>query len=160
MSLQYGGRSVLQSLFTSALQFLQGGKTSCSGQPCSWRKVENAHTPRMPCFLSSARRVLSSFLLLWVTNCLGKLGCLPLTLSNHRTKVLWLKGAVVHFGQVVLVKVNHFCSAVGFGVGEVLEGGARPHTSATGIGVAESVCGGVSVCNPSQLGTMSARGFQ
>ena len=111
MSLQYGGRSVLQSFFTSALQFLQGGKTSFSGQPCSCKKVENACTPRMPCFLSSARRVLSSFLLLWVMNCLGKLGCLSLIRSNHRTKMLWSNVAVVHFVQVVLVMVRHFCSA-------------------------------------------------
>ena len=53
--------------------------------------------------------------------------------------------------------VRHFCSAACFGVGEVLEGAAHSHTGAAGSAVAGSVGGG-SVGNPSQLGTMSARG--
>ena len=138
MSLQYGSRSVVQWPFTRVLQFLHEGKISFSGQPCSERKVENAHTPRMSCFLSSARRVLSSFLLLWVKNCLGKFGCLSLTLSNHRTKMLWSNGAVVHFVQVVLVMVSHFCSAACVRVVEVLEGAAGSHRGAGGSAVAGS----------------------
>ena len=54
--------------------------------------------------------------------------------------------------------VYHFCSAASFGVCEVLEGGAGSHAGESGIDVAGSV-GGCTVANPSQLGTMSARGL-